>query len=73
MSEIQGVIPTGIVFGLIVFWLIASDPPRVSASTDNTAPARKIAPDDFSTRPSIRLRRPEFPATAPVTPKPRSC
>lgn len=36
MSEKQWIVPTGIMLGPIVFWLIDSDPLRDAKPTDNT-------------------------------------
>jgi hypothetical protein len=65
MNEKQWVVPVVILFGLIVFWLIASDPPPDPAPTDNTASPLKVVPHILSPAPTIRLRHPGFPAPTP--------
>ncbi len=58
MTETQLVIPASILFGLMVFWLIASDHPSDPIPTDNAAWTREIAPKP----PLIRVS-PKAPAT----------
>jgi hypothetical protein len=45
MSEKQLVIPTAIVFGLMVFWLISTDSVAVPPGAVQSVEPRQVAPD----------------------------